>query len=300
LDSLWIESFLAVVRHGTLTEAATSLFLSQSTLSHRIMQLEKAVGTNLIDRGRGIKSLSLTPAGEEFLKLARKWEELINETKFIRDSTKKDKLIIGSVDSVHNFLLPPVYRSLISHSQEIELVLKTYIGFELYSLIEQGEIDIAFALFEKPVPNLIVEKFYSEPMVVIRNEDKADHSFRLIKFRDLDRANELYHEWSPSFRTWYERSGEGIEFSGVRVDSAGLILTLLENPGRWSIIPMSMARKFAALGTYSLYKLEDSPPDRAYYKIRQRFPRSSAVESLALLESKLKLVKEPFEGLNMQ
>lgn len=296
VDSLWIESFLAVVRHGSLTDAANSLFLSQSTLSHRLMQLEKSIGTNLIDRGRGIKSLSLTDAGEEFLKLARKWEELIEESKIIHERTKRKKLTIGAVDSVHNFLMPPVYQSLIKHSQNIDIRLRTYLGFELYSFIEQGEIDIAFALFEKPVPNLIVEKFYSEPMVVIHKEKESNHLFDSISFRDLDRSYELYHEWSPSFRTWYERCSDEKEFSGIRVDSAGLILTLLDNPGRWSIIPMSMARKFSALGTYALYQLQDPPPERNYFKIRPRYPRSSAVESLEMLESYLSLVKAPFDS----
>ncbi|WP_084653784.1 helix-turn-helix domain-containing protein [Paenibacillus zanthoxyli] len=55
-----IEAFLSIVRHGSLTDAASSLLISQSTLSHRLAQLEQEVGMNLIDRGRGLRTLSLT------------------------------------------------------------------------------------------------------------------------------------------------------------------------------------------------------------------------------------------------
>jgi DNA-binding transcriptional LysR family regulator len=289
MDTLGIEAFLAIVRHGSLTDAANSLFLSQSTLSHRLIQLEKSLGMSLIERGRGVRSLSLTASGEEFLIIARRWEELIRETKSIR-TRKKRTLTIGAVDSIHNYILPPVYQALIQHSQNIEIRLRTYLGVELYSLVEQGRIDIAFALFEKPMPNMTIKKFYSEPMVVIQQEDPSSKSHNAINLQKLDPSNELYHDWSPSFRTWYDRCSGEREFSGIRVDSAGLMLTLLHNPGKWSIIPMSMARRFVTLGSFSLYQLDEPPPERVYYQVRSRYPRASALESLQILDSCLSLL----------
>ncbi|WP_396954175.1 LysR family transcriptional regulator [Neobacillus niacini] len=47
---------MAIVRHCSFSDAASSLYLSQSTLSHRLLLLEKSVGMTLIDRGRGIRS----------------------------------------------------------------------------------------------------------------------------------------------------------------------------------------------------------------------------------------------------
>ncbi|MDR7076097.1 DNA-binding transcriptional LysR family regulator [Neobacillus niacini] len=53
-------------------------------------------------------------------------------------------------------------------------------GFELYSLLERGEIDIAFALFEKPMPNMIIQNFYSDPMVVIANGNHYGSTILLV------------------------------------------------------------------------------------------------------------------------
>nr|WP_291300669.1 substrate-binding domain-containing protein [Desulfosporosinus sp. BICA1-9] len=198
---------------------------------------------------------------------------------------------MGAVDSVHNYILPPVYRALIQHSQHLEIRLKTYLGFELYSLLEKGEIDIAFALFEKPMPNMIIQKFYSEPMVVIREGNHSEQG-DFISLLSLDPDNELYHEWSPTFRTWYDQHRKDVKFSGIRVDSAGLILTLLNNPGKWSIIPMSMARKFITLGTFTLSNLDGSPPERMYYQARPRYPSARVAESLQILDSCLSIIHD--------
>jgi DNA-binding transcriptional LysR family regulator len=293
LDSIGIQAFLAIVRYGTLTGAANSLFLSQSSLSHRLTQLEESVGMTLIARGRGLRSLSLTANGEEFLKIAKKWEELIQETKYIR-SQKKQSLTIGAVDSIHNFILPPVYEALNNHSADINIRLKTYLGDELYSLLEQDKIDVAFALFEKPVPNLIIKSFYSEPMVVLKNDKLASTSFEYIDFSTLAAKDELYHHWSPSFQTWYERHKGEREFSGIRIDSALLIFNLMHLPDKWIIVPLSMAKTFMRLGTFSIYRLNESPPDRVYYQVRPRHPRANTIESLQILDSYLDLINKQF------
>lgn len=72
MKSTEVEAFLAVVSTSSITSAAKSLFLSQSTLSHRIKQLEHSMRVKLINRGRGIKFVTLTQYGQEFLPIARK------------------------------------------------------------------------------------------------------------------------------------------------------------------------------------------------------------------------------------
>ena len=47
MTNLDIETFWAVVHHGTMTAAAESLYITQPTLSMRIRALEERVGTAL-------------------------------------------------------------------------------------------------------------------------------------------------------------------------------------------------------------------------------------------------------------
>lgn len=60
----------AVDARGTLTEAANSLHLSQSALSHAIRKLEQQLGTALWEKDG--RRLRLTQAGEQILSLAKR------------------------------------------------------------------------------------------------------------------------------------------------------------------------------------------------------------------------------------
>ena len=50
-----METFWAVLEHGTLTAAAEALFITQPTLTNRIQSLEAEVGAQLFHRGKGIR-----------------------------------------------------------------------------------------------------------------------------------------------------------------------------------------------------------------------------------------------------
>ena len=74
MTNLDIETFWAVVQHGTMTAAAEALYITQPTLSMRIRALEERVGTPLFVRGKGQRRIQLTAAGQKFLTLARRCE----------------------------------------------------------------------------------------------------------------------------------------------------------------------------------------------------------------------------------
>ena len=60
-----VETFVAIVRRGGFTRAASSLHLSQPAISRRVHLLERELGRPLFDRTRG--GARLTEAGQAFL-----------------------------------------------------------------------------------------------------------------------------------------------------------------------------------------------------------------------------------------
>ena len=75
-----VETFLCVAGSQTLSDAAAALFVSQSTVSTRIRQLEEELGVVLIRRGKGMRTVELTPQGQAFVSLAERWMALHTET----------------------------------------------------------------------------------------------------------------------------------------------------------------------------------------------------------------------------
>ena len=73
MSNVLIETFLAVVATRSITKAAGALYVSQSTVSSRIKQLEKNIGATMIERRKGIRSVELTPLGEAFIAVAQRY-----------------------------------------------------------------------------------------------------------------------------------------------------------------------------------------------------------------------------------
>ena len=65
---------LAVVREGSFTAAAKSLFVTQPTLSQQIRQIEQQLGQPIFERGT--TPVSLTPAGQIYVQSARRFLQI--------------------------------------------------------------------------------------------------------------------------------------------------------------------------------------------------------------------------------
>ena len=68
MDLDQIQSFLAVAQRHSFTQAARERGLTQPGISRQVQKLERALGVTLVDRRSN--ALTLTPAGERFLRFA--------------------------------------------------------------------------------------------------------------------------------------------------------------------------------------------------------------------------------------
>ncbi len=284
-----LETFLAVARTLNISRAAAQLHLAQSTVSKRLRLLEAELGTSLVERGQGAKSLRLTPAGEEFVDIAQRLNSLWNESQRLKTKNRSLSLAIGTLDSLNFALLPPVYQSLSTHEPKISLQVITTHSPNLYDLIERREVDVAFTLLERTHPMIRVEKCYSEPMVVLRtaSPDRTEH--QLVHPQDLDPDHELYQTGGASYKIWHDQWWNPLHTSRVRLDTAQLVLSFLCNEQQWAIVPLSVAKMAKSKGHFHMFPLAENPPERAVYKITHKYPRANAIEGLKVLNHYFKL-----------
>ena len=78
IETRLLHYFLAVAREQNITKAAQTLFISQSTLSKQMMDLEKQLGTQLFIRGK--RKVTLTEDGVFFRSRAREIVKLLENT----------------------------------------------------------------------------------------------------------------------------------------------------------------------------------------------------------------------------
>jgi len=271
--TLGIETFLAVVRAQSLSGAAETLHLSQTTVSQRLRVLEQELGIVLIERGKGIKHIRLTPVGEEFFKLAEQWSFIWREAKLLQAHGPKLFLAVGSVDSINTFVLPPVYRALNKHSTPIKLQIHTSHSTELYADVENRRVDIAFVLRDLVHPNVIVTKCLSSPMVVLRITTPTRIPSVFIHPEELDPNNELFMPFGGrEYTVWHERWWNPLNPSQVKLDSANLLFSMLQEPEQWAIVPKIVAEAAAQRGNYTMNYLKTPPPNYTCYKLTHKNP----------------------------
>ena len=138
-----IHTFLTIASSSSLSKAAESLFVSQPALSHRLSALEEELGTELIIRRKGSRTLELTDAGQRFVPIARKWEQLWIETGKIKFERPSTQLRIVNVDSLNFYFMPQVIENFLESHPKCSLHINTMQSNLSYKSIENKKYPTA-------------------------------------------------------------------------------------------------------------------------------------------------------------
>ena len=268
-----IETFLAVAMSRTLGKAAELLSVTQSTISYNLNELENDMGMILVDRQKGMKSIKLTPAGESFLPLALKWQEVSREIANARTPGSAYALAVGG--SEHE---PPVYLRIVTDPSDM-----------MYQAVESRALDAAIVIHEESARSVEAEPVYRENFVVARIPLEDEEPAEYVKPSELEDGMEFYIEWSGGFRLWHDHIWEPMKTLQVKVDSVKLATLLMRRPGQWCMIPESARAQFALEQPRVVFsRLHETPPDIVYYKLTHKHPKTSSVEALAIFDEVLK------------
>lgn len=283
MNNRGMEAFFAIATGMTLSRAAELLNLTQSTVSNRLKEFEEELGVILVNRQKGLKTIRLTPAGEQLLPIVAEWQKLKHRVDGIATKSPVYSLRVGAVDSVSNAILPGFYRALRKHSPPVHLKISTNDSLILYNKVKDREIDVAFVLQALSAPWVQVKTFYRESMLVVRHGGSGAVG-GTVDAGELDSRHELRIEWGPEFQLWHDNLWDPLVSTEMRLDTLTLIGNLLEDEKQWAIVPES-GRNFLSSRGMIFQKLRPAPPDRICYKIQHRFPLLSAVAPLEIMES---------------
>lgn len=143
-----LEILVAVVDAGSFSAAATELDCTQSRISHAIAELERGVGTRLLERSRA--GCMPTEAGLRVLQKARQILRIADSIPAAAagDRTVTAQVRIACFRSVGTHLLPPVLEALGRKHPGIQVdVDDSADGYSsaIIKTVEQGRADIGIA-----------------------------------------------------------------------------------------------------------------------------------------------------------
>ena len=107
-----IKVFQAILEHQNISAAAKSLNYTRSTVSEALKQLEEELGVQLIVRERGVRQVTLTPAGKKFVPLVNEWEEMDQHLHDFVRASKQRVLRLAAGTRAHEEIIPRIVRCL--------------------------------------------------------------------------------------------------------------------------------------------------------------------------------------------
>lgn len=262
MNITFIETFVCIALSKTISEASDRLFISQSTVSYRLNELEKNLDITLVQRGRGEKNILLTTEGKQFLSVALEYLELNKRLKNFKTETNYFALKIGSVESLNIHLLATFYKKLQQDEYDWRISIQNLHSMEIVDLVSAQSIDIGLVVSHSYFPDIVAEELYSEEIVIVfRNKKMFEQEY--IDVSQLNREKEIYVDWGSDYDLWRSKYFNDSYINDWRSDSFSIAYQLLGD-NYWCFAPQSICYKYTELHYVKLLKIA---PFRKIYMI---------------------------------
>ncbi len=137
-----LQYLVALADHGHFGRAAESCFVTQSTLSAGLRELESLIGTTLVERTRRV--VRFTPLG---VRIAEKARAVVREAEELADMVKAasepltGELRLGVIPTIAPFLLPRILPLLRDERPALKLFLREEPSAAACEALNRGQLD---------------------------------------------------------------------------------------------------------------------------------------------------------------
>ncbi|MBD3193865.1 MAG: LysR family transcriptional regulator [Candidatus Lokiarchaeota archaeon] len=263
----YIRNFIQLSQYRSFSQLANNLSISQSTLSHRISQLEEELGKiTLINRTT--KSFELTQQGEEFLKYAKKIIDLYDESreKLLNYGDYKAETIVITTSKLPGSHILPKYlakfknensfiqfKTLINNSQKsIDFLRKNmadFAGVGSFMDSNKGEFDYI--------------KIGDDSMYFICsvNHELIRNGNNPVNFDDLKKYPFISREVGSGTRNIFEKEFPRHNELNItlEINDNDSIISAVSDSNYISVLSEEIAKKAEDAGLITILELKSSP-----------------------------------------
>jgi DNA-binding transcriptional LysR family regulator len=282
---LHVESFLAIVRAGGLTQAAESLFISQPALTQRLKLLEADLGATLFRRTQRY-GLQLTEAGLAFLPHAERIARAASEAAdaiALANRGEASALIIG-VSPLAGMAVAE--RAVVRYREDHPagaVRIRTGTETEILNMVLGREIEFGLAHSVRHA-DIQVVPLYVDELVLTAVSTHRLSSFPQIRMRELG-SHQLVQVLQTLSRVYLARAfsnGSKMVHPPIDVESVEMAKHLVLRGVGVAFLPKSEVREELADGRLVQIAVTDAltPKTRIVGLRRHDVPLSAAAEIL--------------------
>lgn len=171
------------------SEAAERCYVSQSTLSKGIQNLEELIGCPLYEKKDKKSPLVFTYAGEQVVKRGRellaRGQDLIELGKQCQGGEMEGQLKLGCIPTIAPFLLCDLVQEVNVRYPNLHLLLREDTTANLLAALRTGELDVLILALPMEIGNLERRIVGQDPFRMVMSRHQADGIRVPIKYDDL-------------------------------------------------------------------------------------------------------------------
>ncbi|MCC6474048.1 MAG: LysR family transcriptional regulator [Burkholderiales bacterium] len=244
-----LRQFLAALEAGTIRQAARQMFLSQSSLTKSIHQLEEELGTPLLHRGPG--GVTPTAAGQALAARARAIEGELREARNDVDAIRgagSGEIRVSASPTVATSLLPQAVLDFKRSRPKTSFQIAEGVYPDVLGPVRTGQIDFAICLVtERPrEEDLNVESLLRDRVVpAVRASHPLAQRGRLTlaELARLDLEWVIYrrgHGGRDVFERTFLAAGHRPPRSTIECTSFACVLALVEKGDYATLVPSQL------------------------------------------------------------
>ncbi len=271
--------FLSKVKNFTL--AAEQLFIAQSTVTNRISELEKEVGKRLFSRGS--KTVTLTEAGEIFLRYAERILELqdtsIEEMNAL--SSHSRKFSIGAINATYEVYVKPLVDECLKDNTITSINVMLGHSLDLIQNLQDNMLDMVFSAVPLKRQGYACDVYDVDRVALVCGKGKNEYADGVTKVQ-LSKLPYLMCDLTLSEAGVFIRSlFPKNHIFRLDVDNSSKLLPYLENGLGYSFLPYKLVKDKLEDGTLEEVQLKDfiAPKVTTYLIYRQGYDVSRFLEN---------------------
>jgi LysR family hydrogen peroxide-inducible transcriptional activator len=167
--------------------AAEASFVTQSTLSAGIKELESLLGVQLVERDTRV--VRITPIGEEVVARARGLladvQDLVSTAKSAAEPLA-GRVGLGAIPTVAPFLLPGLLPALRRRYPALQLYLREDLTERLLERLRSWQLDMALIALPYDTGELAVRELFKDEFWFVAREDDPHAQDKAVAVKQLD------------------------------------------------------------------------------------------------------------------
>ncbi|CAH0541163.1 hydrogen peroxide-inducible genes activator [Vibrio marisflavi] len=170
-------------------DAAERCFVSQSTLSKGIQNLEEIVGCPLYEKKDKKSPLVFTQAGELVVQqgkeLLAKAQDLVELGYICKGDSMQGQLRVGCIPTIAPFLLGDLVQDVNTRFPQLNLLLREDTTTNLLAALRHGELDVLILALPVDIGEMDSRVVGHDPFRMVISDDQVESIPTPIKYADL-------------------------------------------------------------------------------------------------------------------